>query len=210
MQHGMSAFRHRNYRLFFVGQAISLAGTWMQQVAQSWLVLVLTHDPLWLGVVAAAQFIPVMIFGLFGGVLADNLPKRQTLLVTQAVKMGLSVILAVIAVTGYASIPLLILLAPDHRHGQLGRHAGPPGVRRRDGRARGHRQRGRAQLGDVQRGTRHRPGDRRSDHRGGRGRDGVRDRRRELPGGHRRPGADARQRAALAGGHRPSRLVRRP
>ena len=49
----------------------------MQQVAQSWLVLVLTRDPLWLGVVAAAQFIPVMIFGLFGGILADNLPKRR-------------------------------------------------------------------------------------------------------------------------------------
>ena len=81
VRRGMSAFRHRNYRLFFGGQAISLVGTWMQQVAQAWLVLELTHDPLWLGVVAAAQFIPVMIFGLFGGVLADNLPKRQTLLV---------------------------------------------------------------------------------------------------------------------------------
>ena len=108
---GVRAFRHRNYRLFFVGQAISLVGTWMQQVAQSWLVLVLTHDPLWLGVVAAAQFIPVMIFGLFAGVFADSLPKRQTLLATQAIKMGLSVILAILAVTGLASVPLLILLA---------------------------------------------------------------------------------------------------
>ncbi len=63
----------------------------MQQVAQAWLVLVLTHDPLWLGVVAAAQFIPVMIFGLFAGVLADTLPKRQTLLATQAIKMCLSI-----------------------------------------------------------------------------------------------------------------------
>jgi MFS family permease len=108
---GVKAFRHRNYRLFFVGQAISLVGTWMQQVAQSWLVLVLTHDPLWLGVVAAAQFIPVMIFGLFAGVFADSLPKRQTLLATQIAKMSLSVILAILAVTGLASIPLLILLA---------------------------------------------------------------------------------------------------
>ena len=64
---GLSPFRHRNYRLFFVGQAISLVGTWMQQVAQAWLVLELTHDPIWLGIVAAAQFIPVMIFGLFAG-----------------------------------------------------------------------------------------------------------------------------------------------
>ena len=61
------AFQHRNYRLFFGGQAISLVGTWMQQVAQAWLVLELTHDPIWLGIVAAAQFIPVMILGLFAG-----------------------------------------------------------------------------------------------------------------------------------------------
>jgi MFS family permease len=111
MRRGMSAFRHRNYRLFFGGQAISLVGTWMQQVAQAWLVLELTHDPLWLGVVAAAQFVPVLIFGLFAGVLADNLPKRQTLLVTQAIKMSLSVTLAVVSFSGSASIPFLILLA---------------------------------------------------------------------------------------------------
>ncbi|MEO6206984.1 MAG: MFS transporter, partial [Candidatus Limnocylindrales bacterium] len=68
----VSAFRHRNYRLFFAGQAISLVGTWMQQVAQAWLVLELSDgDPLWLGVVAAAQFVPVIILGLFAGVLAD-------------------------------------------------------------------------------------------------------------------------------------------
>ena len=76
---GARAFRHRNYRLFFGGQAISLVGTWMQQVAQGWLVLQLTHDPLWLGLVSVAQFGPVIIFGLFGGVIADQLPKRKTL-----------------------------------------------------------------------------------------------------------------------------------
>jgi MFS family permease len=107
----MSAFRHRNYRLFFGGQAVSLVVTWMQQVAQAWLVLTLTNDPLWLGVVAAAQFLPVLVFGLFAGVLADNLPKRQTLLATQAIKMGLSITLAVVAFSGFASIPFLIGLA---------------------------------------------------------------------------------------------------
>src|SRR6476659_160310 len=111
MGRGMSAFRHRNYRLFFGGQAISLVGTWMQQVAQAWLVLQLTHDPLWLGVVAAAQFLPVLIFGLFAGVLADNLPKRQTLQVTQVIKICLSITLAVVSFSGFASIPFLILLA---------------------------------------------------------------------------------------------------
>ena len=68
----VAPFRHRNYRLFFGGQAISLVGTWMQQVAQAWLVLTITNDPLWLGIVAAAQFLPVMILGLFAGVLAEK------------------------------------------------------------------------------------------------------------------------------------------
>ena len=106
-----SAFRHRNYRLFFTGQGISLIGTWMQTVAQAWLVLQLTSDPLWLGVVAAAQFIPVLVFGLFAGVYADSLPKRKTLIATQAIKMALSTILAVLAFSDSATIPLLILLA---------------------------------------------------------------------------------------------------
>ena len=108
---GVSAFRHRNYRLFFAGQAISLVGTWMQQVAQAWLVLQLTNDPLWLGVVAAAQFIPVMVFGLFAGVLADTLPKRPTLIVVQSVMMTLAVILAILSATGLITVPIIIGLA---------------------------------------------------------------------------------------------------
>lgn len=107
----MAAFGHRNYRLFFGGQAISLIGTWMQQVAQAWLVLTLTSDPIWLGVVAAAQFVPVLLFGLVAGILADALPKRQTLLVTQALKMGLSTTLAIVAFANIATIPMLIGIA---------------------------------------------------------------------------------------------------
>jgi MFS family permease len=104
-------FGHRNYRLFFGGQAISLVGTWMQQVAQGWLVLTLTGDPFWLGVVATAQFLPVMIFGLFAGVLADVLPKRQTLLGVQATMMVLAVILTVLTATGVVEVWMIILLA---------------------------------------------------------------------------------------------------
>ena len=73
------ALRHRNFRLFWFGQLISLTGTWMQSIGQAWLVLELTHSAWLLGVVGALQFLPVMLFSLFGGVLADRLPKRKVL-----------------------------------------------------------------------------------------------------------------------------------
>src|SRR3954469_21149145 len=111
MRRGMSAFRHRNYRLFFIGQAVSLVGTWMQQVAQAWLVLQLTHDPIWLGIVAAAQFIPVMIFGLFAGVLADALPKRRVLIWTQASMMILAGILAALVYANVVEVWMILALA---------------------------------------------------------------------------------------------------
>jgi MFS family permease len=106
-----SAFWHRNYRLFFVGQAVSLVGTWVQQVAQGWLVLTLTNDPFWLGVVAGAQFLPVMVLGLFAGVLADVLPKRQTLLAVQVVMMVLAIALTVLTLTGVVEVWMIIVLA---------------------------------------------------------------------------------------------------
>ena len=106
-----SAFWHRNYRLFFVGQALSLIGTWVQQVAQGWLVLTLTGDPFWLGVVAGAQFLPVMVLGLFAGVLADVLPKRQTLLAVQVVMMLLAIVLTVLTLTGVVEVWMIIVLA---------------------------------------------------------------------------------------------------
>ncbi len=108
---GMSPFRHRNYRLFFSGQAISLVGTWMQQVAQAWLVLELTHDPIWLGIVAAAQFIPVMVLGLFAGVAADALPKRRVLLWTQVTMMILAAILSVLVISGVVQVWMILVLA---------------------------------------------------------------------------------------------------
>jgi MFS family permease len=107
----VAPFGHRNYRLFFGGQAISLVGTWMQQVAQAWLVLTLTGDPFWLGVVASAQFLPVMILGLFAGVLADVLPKRQTLIAVQATMMILAAILTVLTATDVVHVWMIIVLA---------------------------------------------------------------------------------------------------
>ena len=108
---GMSPFRHRNYRLFFAGQAVSLVGTWMQQVAQAWLVLELTHDPIWLGIVAAAQFLPVIILGLFAGVAADAFPKRRVLLWVQTAMMILAAILAVLTITNVVQVWMILVLA---------------------------------------------------------------------------------------------------
>jgi len=108
---GTRAFRHRNYRLFFGGQAISLVGTWMQQVAQGWLVLQLTHDPLWLGLVSLAQFGPVIILGLFGGVIADQLPKRKTLMATQSVAMILAFVLFALTATHAVQVWHVMVLA---------------------------------------------------------------------------------------------------
>jgi MFS family permease len=108
---GLSPFQHRNFRLFFTGQAISLVGTWMQQVAQAWLVLELTHDPIWLGIVAAAQFLPVMVLGLFAGVAADALPKRQVLICTQIAMMILAAVLAVLVIADVVQVWMILVLA---------------------------------------------------------------------------------------------------
>lgn len=108
---GVAAFQHRNYRLFFTGQLVSLIGTWMQQVAQAWLVLQLTGDPIWLGIVATAQFLPVMVFGLFAGVAADALPKRRVLLATQFSMMVLAAILAALVIADVVEVWMIIALA---------------------------------------------------------------------------------------------------
>jgi MFS family permease len=108
---GVAAFQHRNYRLFFAGQLISLIGTWMQQVAQAWLVLQLTGDPIWLGIVATAQFLPVMVFGLFAGVAADAFPKRRVLIGTQVSMMILAAILAALVITNVVQVWMIVTLA---------------------------------------------------------------------------------------------------
>jgi MFS family permease len=108
---GMRAFRHRNYRLFYGGQTVSLVGTWMQSVAQSWLILSLTHDPLYLGVIAAAQFTPVLLFGLFGGVIADAVPKRKTLVATQSTMMILALVLWALTAAGVVQVWMILVLA---------------------------------------------------------------------------------------------------
>ena len=108
---GLSALSHRNYRLFFGGQLVSLIGTWMTAVAQSWLILQLTGNPFDLGLLTVAQFGPVLVLGLFGGLIADGLPKRRTLYVTQTVAMAVSFTLFVLAATHTVQVWHVFVLA---------------------------------------------------------------------------------------------------
>ncbi|MFL5628834.1 MAG: MFS transporter [Ktedonobacteraceae bacterium] len=105
------ALRHRNYRLFWFGQLISLTGTWMQSTGQAWLVLQLTNSAWWLGIVGALQFLPVMLLSLFGGVLADRLPKRRVLLFTQSFAMLQAAILWALIATGAIQLWHVLVLA---------------------------------------------------------------------------------------------------
>ena len=108
---GLRAFRHRNFKLFWTGMLISLIGTWMQQLGQAWLVLQITNDPVALGLIAAAQFGPVLIFGLFGGIVADAVSKRKALYFTQAAASLLALTLAVLAATGLVQVWMVFVLA---------------------------------------------------------------------------------------------------
>ncbi|MFM9446156.1 MFS transporter [Streptomyces acidiscabies] len=99
-----SSLKVRNYRLFFLGQVVSNIGTWMQRIAQDWLVLSLTGSATAVGVTTALQFLPMLLFGLYGGVLVDRFPKRPTLLVTQT-SMGVAgVALAALTLSGHVQV----------------------------------------------------------------------------------------------------------
>ena len=103
--------RHRNYRLFFTGQVISVSGTWMQNVALAWLVVELTRSPLAVGALAFCRFIPFTVFGLVAGVVADRIDNRKLVIATQAVSMALSALLAVLVLTGTETLWLVYVLA---------------------------------------------------------------------------------------------------
>ncbi|GIV88911.1 MAG: MFS transporter [Chloroflexus sp.] len=105
------ALRHRNYRLFFIGQLISLTGTWMQSVAQGWLVLRLSDSPFLLGAAAAANSLPVLLLSLFAGTIADRFPKRRILLITQSTAMVLAAMLAFLTLRGVVQIWHVLILA---------------------------------------------------------------------------------------------------
>src|SRR3984893_5659167 len=108
-RHTFRALRHRNYRLFFWGQLVSLIGTWMQQTAMSWFVYQITNSKLLLGVVAAMGSAPMMLSSIWGGSLADRYPKRSILVATQTAQMICAFFLAAGVWAGFAT-PLFIII----------------------------------------------------------------------------------------------------
>ncbi len=106
-----AALRHSNYRLWFIGQMVSLFGTWMQSMAQGYLVFQLTRSPAYLGYVGFAAGIPVWLFTLFGGVLADRLPRRRLLILTQSYMMLLALALAALTFSGLVRPWHIVVLA---------------------------------------------------------------------------------------------------
>jgi MFS family permease len=103
--------RHRNYRIFFTGQLVSLAGTWMQNVALAWLVIELSGSALAIGALAFWRFVPFTLFGLVAGVVADRIQSRKLVMATQACAMAISIALAVVTLTGTATLPIVYVLA---------------------------------------------------------------------------------------------------
>ncbi|MGQ9553346.1 MAG: MFS transporter [Anaerolineae bacterium] len=106
-----AAMRHRNYRLWFFGQTVSLMGTWMQSVAQGWLVYQLTGSKLALGTISFFGTLPTLFLMLPGGAVVDRVPKRSLLLVTQTVMMILAFIMTILAVTSVLRVWHIAILA---------------------------------------------------------------------------------------------------
>ncbi len=108
---GFAAMEHRNFRLYFIGQVVSLVGTWMQSVSLPWLVLLLGGSPLALGTVLALQFAPATVLAPLGGVLADRIDKRKVLIATQIGAMIEAGILFTLTFNHTITIPLIMALA---------------------------------------------------------------------------------------------------
>jgi len=106
-----SVRKHRNYRLYFYGQLVSLSGTWMQDTALPWLVLVLTHSPVDVGVLVFCRYVPFLFFGLYAGLIADRHDNRRLLIATQVASMTIAAALAAATLTHWTPLWLVFLLA---------------------------------------------------------------------------------------------------
>jgi MFS family permease len=106
-----ASLRVRNFRLYYIGQIISTSGTFMQTIAQAWLVLKLTNSGTDLGITAALQYLPILILGPYGGVIADRLPKRKILYFTQSLSGILALILGLLVATALVRVWMVYILA---------------------------------------------------------------------------------------------------
>ncbi len=106
-----ASLRNRNFRIFFTAQIVSVTGTWMQSIAQMWLVLHLTGSGLALGITAALQFTPILLFGTWGGLLADRVDKRKLLMVTQSAAGVVALVLAGLTLGGLVQLWMVYVLA---------------------------------------------------------------------------------------------------
>lgn len=110
-RYGFGALSHRNFQLFLFGQTVSLTGTWMQTVAQGWLVLLLTDSPFYVGLVSALGSLGVLLFTLYAGVIADRSDKRRTVVITQTLQMLQAFALAALVWSGNVTIGSVMILA---------------------------------------------------------------------------------------------------
>ncbi len=107
----LRSLRHRNYRLYYLGQLVSMHGTWMQSVAQAWLVYRLTQSSFMLGLVSFVTLLPMLLLGLLGGVVADRLPRRRLLITAHSMAMLQALVLGVLTLKGWIQVWQILLLA---------------------------------------------------------------------------------------------------
>ncbi|HEV2672490.1 MAG TPA: MFS transporter [Gemmatimonadales bacterium] len=110
-RYGFGALSHRNFRLFFIGQGISLVGTWMQNVGEGWLILTLTNSPFYVGLTSALSSLGVLLFSLYAGVIADHVDKRRVIVFMQVAFMLEAFTVAILVWTGVVAVWQVLLLA---------------------------------------------------------------------------------------------------
>ena len=111
IENNFHALTHKNFRYYWFGQCVSLLGTWIQNVGQSWLVLTITKSAFLLGVLSAVQFTPVMLFSLFAGVIVDKIRKKKIIIITQTVSMVLAFVLSILVFTHKVQYWHVLILA---------------------------------------------------------------------------------------------------
>jgi MFS family permease len=111
IQKAFPAFRYKSYRLYFLAQVISLSGSWMQGVAQGWLVFQMTHSPYWVGLISALGLLPLTFGGIFAGAIVDRFPRKTLFVWTQIALLIQALILAVLTITGHISPPIIATMA---------------------------------------------------------------------------------------------------